>query len=271
MEEKMIRTVYKEIVYYQFSHFPQSLVSHGFSTRFGGVSKGPYGTMNLGINSRDHDDLVLENYHRFASVFDLTPDDLVLSDQTHSDQIKRVSSIDRGKGIVTRQDYSSIDGLVTNERGIGLVTHHADCVPLFFFDPENKAIGIAHSGWKGTLNSIGKKMVHKMNEEFSTNPRHVVAGIGPSIGPCCYEIGEDVAILFYNKLKGLSEYIKPLSEGKYLLDLWGLNKQQLIEAGVPGNNVVKTHRCTKCNSDEFYSHRVQGNLRGTLAGLIALK
>ena len=169
------------------------LVSHAFSTRLGGVSKGDFATMNFSFTRGDDRDDVLENYRRMAAALGVDRERMVLTWQTHTTNVRRVTEEDEGKGIVRDRDYRDVDGLITDIPGITLVTFFADCVPLYFLDPVHKAIGLSHSGWRGTVKRMGQVTVDAMKEAFGTRPEDIIACIGPSICGDCYEVGEEVA------------------------------------------------------------------------------
>ena len=140
------------VPYIQFKNLSATgIVKHGFSTRKGGVSTGIFSSMNLNFKRGDDPDAVLENYRRMAAALNMRVEDMVLSDQTHTTNVRVITEEDRGKGILRPQDYSDVDGMITNVPGIVLVTSYADCVPLYFVDPVRKAIGLSHSGWKERL------------------------------------------------------------------------------------------------------------------------
>lgn len=247
-------------------------VVHGFSTRLGGVSKDHLFSMNLSFSRGDLEKNVRENYRRIGDAIGFRTEDLVFSDQTHTTNVRRVTEEDRGKGFDRVRDYTDVDGLITNVPGLMLTTFYADCVPLFFVDPVKKAIGLSHSGWRGTVGKMGKATVEAMAKEFGSRPEDIIAAIGPSICQECYEVSQDVIeafqknfdqkywdILFYKK-----------ENGKYQLDLWKANEIVLAEAGIPKENTWVTDICTCCNPDILYSHRASGGKRGNLAAFLSL-
>lgn len=185
---------------------------HGFSTRLGGVSEGMFSTMNLSFNRGDDKDKVLENYRRIAGAIGFSLEKTVCSDQTHTTNIRIVTAQDAGKGILKEKDYHDIDGLVTNVQGLTLATSYADCVPLFFIDPIQKAVGLSHSGWKGTVGRIGARTIEVMEKTFGSRPEDIYAAIGPSICQDCYEVSEDVAEQFIEEFPHIEKtepcYIK---------------------------------------------------------------
>lgn len=262
------------ISYFQFPLLEQcGIVEHGFSTRIGGVSKGAYATMNLGVSRGDDPEAVMENYKRITSVLHMPWDRVVLSHQTHTTNIRVVTERDAGTGLVKERDYENIDGLITNIPNLPLVTFYADCVPLYFVDPVHHAIGLSHSGWRGTVNRMGRCTIEAMQREYNTNPADVLACIGPSICQDCYEVGPEVAEEFAKgfQLEQKSVLLREKPDGKYLLNLWKANEIVLLEAGIKKEHLAVTDICTKCNPELLYSHRVMGNERGNLAAFLCLK
>lgn len=253
-----------------------SFVCHGFSTRLGGVSEGIFSTMNFGVDTspyQDEPNNIKENYIRIAKSMGVDPHSFVISRQVHKTNIRMVDENDRGKGLYTPTDYSEIDGLITNKPGITLVTKYADCVPLYFVDPKNRAIGLTHSGWRGTVKKIGKITVEEMRKAFGSNPEDIIAVVGPSIGPECYEIGEEVAAEFMKafSLNWEQGILTSKSNGKYQCNLWAANHTVLAEAGLNPENIHISGVCTCCNSDILFSHRKTEGKRGSLAAFLAIK
>lgn len=249
-------------------------IKHLFTTRLGGVSQGIFSTMNMSYTRGDEKAVVDENYRRIGDVLHCTLEDMVLSHQTHTTNIRRVTAEDRGKGITGEREYTDVDGLITNVPGIVLVTFFADCVPLYFVDTKNHAIGLSHSGWKGTVNRMGAVTLQEMKKAYGTNPENVVAAVGPSICQSCYEVSEDVIWQFMvtfpeQKIQESLFYQKP--NGKYQLNLWEANRQILVEAGVPENQISVTDICTCCNPQYLFSHRASEGKRGNLAAFLGLQ
>ena len=244
-------------------------VRHLFSTRIGGVSEGEYASMNFSIARGDREEAVLENYKRIAGILGCDINDMVASHQTHTTNIRRVTGADRGKGISRERDYENVDGLMTDEPGIVLVTYYADCVPLYFVDPVHRAIGLAHSGWRGTAERMGECMVRAMQDAFGSRPEELYAAIGPSICRDCYEVSEDVALRFADM--GEAVLLPGKAPGKYQLDLWLANERILEQAGIPGKQIAVTDLCTCHNSEFLFSHRASGGKRGNLGAFLMLK
>lgn len=248
------------------------VVRHGFSTRMGGVSEGKFASMNFTFTRGDNPDHVMENYRRMAAVLGVDVNRMVLSWQTHTTNIRRVTQEDAGKGIVRERDYRDVDGLITDVPGLTLVTFYADCVPLYLLDPVHKAIGLSHSGWRGTVNRMGQVTLDAMKKAYGTKAENVIACIGPSICQDCFEVGEEVAEAFAKELdpKYLPQLYYRKDNGKYQLDLWLANEIIFREAGVKQENIHITDICTHCNPRLLFSHRTAGNERGNLAAFLCL-
>lgn len=247
-------------------------VTHLFSTRLGGESEGIFSTMNLSYTRGDRKEAVDENFRRIAGAMGRRTEDFVCSDQTHTANVRRVTDADRGKGVVRERDYRDVDGLITDVPGIVLSTFYADCVPLFFVDPVHGAIGLSHSGWKGTALKIGARTVEAMRESYGTRAADVVAAVGPSICGDCYEVSGDVAERFAAVFspEALSRILYEKKDGKYRLDLWEANRLVLAEAGVPEERISVTDLCTCCNPDYLFSHRASNGKRGNLGAFLSI-
>lgn len=248
-------------------------VIHGFSTRLGGVSHDHLASMNLSFSRGDERENVLENHRRFAAVLGYDEKRLVFSDQVHLTNFHKVTQADCGKGIIRESDIKEIDGLVTNIPGIPMITFYADCVPLFFYDSVKKVIAMAHSGWRGTVERIGAKMVSYMHTEYGSEPSDIICAVAPSICQSCYEVSEDVAEQFFSvfgKDNG-DELLYRKENGKYQLNLHKACEITLLEAGILPEHLDVTDLCTCCNPDFFYSHRASSGKRGNLAGVMMLK
>ena len=248
------------------------LVEHCFTTRLGGVSEGIFSSLNLSFTRGDEPEAVLENYRRVAKVFGKTENDFICTDQTHTTNVLRVGKSEAGIGVTRPRPYTDVDGLITNEKGIILSTFYADCVPLYFVDPVHEAIGLSHSGWRGTVGRMGQKTLEAMQEAYGTNPADVFAAIGPSICQACYEISEDVAEHFYQEFgRHGDEILINKGNGKYQLDLWKTNEIVMLEAGILPEHLAVTNICTCCNSEMLFSHRASQGKRGNLAAFLMLK
>ena len=248
------------------------MVKHGFTTRAGGVSEGIFSSLNLSFTRGDREEAVRENYRRLAKALQVDDGSFVSSDQTHTTNVLRVGKEDICHGSFSERKYTDIDGLITNESGVTLITFYADCVPLYFVDPVHHAIGLSHSGWRGTVGRMGKVTIDKMQQEFGTKPSEIICAIGPSICQDCYEVSEDVAEAFCTEFAGRkNEILIDKGNGKYQLDLWRANEIVLEEAGVLKEHISITNVCTCCNPKLLFSHRASHGKRGNLAAVLALK
>lgn len=261
------------VVFLSFPKFDaKGGVFHGFSTRLGGVSRGIFSTMSFSLSLGDEKEAVFENYKRFCEAIGGDFKNTVLSEQTHTANVRIVTKEDVGKGLFYDRDYTDVDSLVTNESGIVLVTQYADCTPLAFFDPVKKVVATAHAGWRGTVLQIAKNTVDTMTNHFGCNPKDILCGIGPNISDCCYEV-DDPVINEVKKLEFLDFHAcyTEKENGKYMLNLKEVNRQILINCGIRAENIDLADLCTCCNRDIFHSHRASCGKRGTLALMIGLK
>lgn len=250
------------------------MVVNGFSTRLGGASKGRFATMNFSYSRKDDPADVLENFTRMADALGVERDRMVVSYQTHTTNVCRVTREDEGKGVIRERDYKDVDGLITDVPGITLVTFYADCVPLYLVDQAHRAIGLSHSGWRGTVKRMGQVTMDAMKEAFGTRPEDLTVCIGPSICRDCFEVGEEVAEAFAEAFDARYRdelYSANGKPGKYQLDLWKANEIIFREAGVPKEQIHTTNICTMCNSDYLFSHRRVGEERGNLAAFLSIR
>lgn len=260
-----------DVPYFTIPVFDALGLKNGFTTKFGGISTGYYAEMNMAA-LKEPEEIIQENYRRICQKLQMDEKKAVLSYQTHTVNVRVVTEEDFGKGPFKLRDYTDTDGLVTNLPGVPLVTLYADCVPLYFYDPVKKAIGLSHAGWRGTVHRMAESTVRKMRSVFGTDPGDVVAAIGPSICRDCYEVGPEVAAEFIQAFGEAhkAELMDEKPDGKFQLDLWAANRLVMKECGIPENQIFVTDICTKCCGDLLYSHRVMGKQRGLLAALLSL-
>ena len=257
----------------QFREFEKiPWLAHCFTTRDGGVSQGIFESLNLSFTRGDEKSAVLENYRRVAKAMGIDVERIVTSDQTHTTNVRLVTEKDAGKGIVMPRDYSNVDGMITNEPELLLATFYADCVPLYFVDPVHRAIGLSHSGWRGTVERMGAETILAMKEHFGTRPEDLLCAVGPSICQECYEIGEDVAVHFQETFAPvIQEILTDKGNCKFQLDLWRTNQLILQETGVPTEQIYMANMCTCCNSDKLFSHRATKGKRGNLGAFLMIR
>jgi len=237
-------------------------ISHFVSTRSGGFSSLPYNSLNLSFNVSDEPQNVLENRKLLSLTLGFSVNSFVTSEQVHSSNVTVVRDKKYNLGAT---DYESsikgTDAMIAKTPGVCLMVLQADCVPILFYDPNKKVIGIAHAGWKGTVSKIARNTVNAMNKNYNSKPKDIIAGIGPAIGPCCYEVKLDVVKKVEKSLDNGKEIII-VRDGKYYLDLWKANKIQLINSGIAEENIEIAEICTKCNQSIFFSSRASKNAAG---------
>ena len=258
----------------QYIQFPKlnacKVVRHTFSTRHGGVSAGECATMNLSFNRNDPRENVEKNYEILCGAVGIDVSHLVLSQQTHTNNVITVTVEHRGTGF-SKAPFHDVDGLITNQSGVDLVPQYADCTPLLFCDPKKRVIATSHAGWRGTVKLIGKVTVEKMVKEFGCDPEDIIVGIGPCINQCCYEV-DDPVFEEFKKIDFLDTDIilTPKENGRYMLNLVEANRRILINAGINPKNIDASDICTCCNAGDLHSHRATGGKRGNLAAIIEL-
>ena len=247
------------------------------ATRFGGVSEGMYSSLNFSVSQGDDPAKVCENFKRFGRAVGLPAEQMVLSQQTHTTNLRYCSNEDGGKGIFRDRGYTDIDGLYTDQTGVGLVISFADCVPVFLADPVKRVVAAVHSGWRGTVGRIGTKMVHLMVDRFGCDPQDIHALIGPSICQDCYEVDEPVITRFKDEYSReqwpllFRQSDEQIRTGHCQLDLWQAARLNLLEAGVDDQHITVTNLCTCCNPDLIFSHRATGGRRGVTVGVIFMQ
>jgi len=261
-----------EIPYLVFPHLAATgLLRHAFSTRRGGVSEAEYSSLNLGLHVGDSRDNVIANRRRFCTALGADLDDLVAARQEHTDNIAVVTPAERGRGACDQATaLPATDALITGTAGIVLAVFSADCVPVLLLDPRRKVIGLVHAGWRGTVAGIAARTLRMMAAVFGTDPRDCLAGIGPSIGPCCYTVDLPVVQPLRERFDYWEELVRPAGPGQWQLDLWEANRRQLLDSGLAAANVVIGEACTSCRSDLFFSHRAAAGRTGRMAAAAVL-
>ena len=245
-----------------------SEIRHGYSTREGGVSEGIFASMNLGFARGDDDDRVRENFRRIFAALGIPEGAEVFTKQTHTTNVRVAVAEDCGTGIGRAVPYDDVDGLVTDVPGLALTVFTSDCVPVFFYDPKKRAIGVCHAGWRGTVGGIAGKTAELMCRTYGCDPADIIAAIGPSIGPECFEVGEEVADEFSREF-GESVILRSGS-AKPHVDLWLSNVLSLKRAGLSEEHITVSGLCTMCHPDMFFSHRATAGKRGSNAGFLML-
>lgn len=243
-----------------------------FTTRRGGVSRPPYATLNVGLHVGDDPEAVRENRRRAWVATGCDAALVVGAQQVHGRRVHQVSRMDAGCGAFDADSaIPGADALVTRERGLTLTAYYADCVPVLLLDPVSGAGGVAHAGWKGTTLKVAAAAVFDMAEACGLRPETCRAVIGPSIGPCCYEVDERVLTPTAEAFpEAYASLVRSTSPGHALLDLWEANRLALLEAGLRPENVLVSGLCTSCHTDWFFSHRREAGRTGRMMAFLTL-
>ena len=262
----------KGLTYLQVQEWePLPGLEHGFFTRAGGTSPSPYSSLNVGPFTGDYPAHIQENLRRIASVFSVLPDRILALAQVHGTRTLRISAKTRTRSVFHSVSPFQGDGLITNQPGIFLGILTADCVPALFVDPAHHAVGACHAGWRGTRKRVSEKILEEMGRAYGTLPEQVLVALGPCIGPCCYTVGEEVALAFLRDDGNVSPFVQRRSTGRWSLDLAGINRHQLLGLGVKDKNMVVGSFCTDCLSSLFFSVRAQGEPTGRQISIIGMK
>ena len=262
----MHRISQDSMVYYQFeslSAYPA--LKHGIFTRLGGKSLAPFNSLNVGATVGDNLTSVHANRHKMAEVLGLRDEDTRTTWQVHGADVIVVVDNDP-----QASPPPQADAIITQQAGIALSMRFADCVPLVFFDPVSRAIGLAHAGWRGTVAKVARTTIQTMEAAFGSKPPDIIVGIGPSIGPCCYEVGSDVIDEIETAFSASTDLVRQMNGGSSRphLDLWRCNEVALREAGV--KHIETAGMCTATMTDEFFSHRAEHGNTGRFGVIIAL-
>jgi len=254
------------VVYYTIPSFSEIGIRHGFTTRIGGISPSPFNSLNMSLKREPDPARILKNISIAAYAMGIDPGCLVRNNATHEDLVLEVCTEHNGLGVTRGRDIPDCDGVFTCTRGTGLITMHADCIPLFFADKNKSACAAVHAGWKSTYANIARNAISKFTEKGIT-AQDILVGIGPSIGTCCFEVQEDVGSLFAERY---GEDKRIYRGDKQYIDLASVTLTQLESAGIPPENVTVADICTCCNPELFYSYRRDGKKAGAMSAIISL-
>lgn len=244
-------------------------VSHGFSTREGGITVDPpKASLNLSWTRCGSPEEVIANFKIFAEGAGIDYDDMAVVNHEHGANVLRIAHEHRGRGFY-KDPLPPCDGIITDDPTVTLVTSHADCGAYFFYDPVHRAIGMAHAGWKGTLLRIGAEMARRMAEEFDTDPSDIIAATGPCICRDCFEVDADLGEKFQSEF-GYPGISRPGRPGKAYVDLELAAAVQFVEAGVRPESITLMNACTYENRRHFFSHRRDKGITGSMAAYIKL-
>ncbi|MCQ6558254.1 peptidoglycan editing factor PgeF [Paenibacillus mendelii] len=254
----------------------------GFTGREGGESTTPWESLNCGLHVGDENAAVLDNRRRLAEALQWPYEAWTCGEQVHGNRVYQVKREDRGRGRLDRESaIQEADALMTAEKDVLLTSFYADCVPLYFYDPAEEVIALAHAGWKGTALEIAHHTVEAMSEAYGCLPANIRGGIGPSIGQCCYEVDGVVLSKIEPLVRELDELMQtrglageqvvlPASEGKARINLKELNRQIMIKAGILPTRIELSEWCTGCRTDLFFSHRMEGGQTGRMVSWIGM-
>lgn len=244
-------------------------VSHGFSTREGGITVDPpKASLNLSWTRCGSPEEVIANFKIFAEGAGIDYDDMAVVNHEHGANVLRIAHEHRGRGFY-KDPLPPCDGIITDDPTVTLVTSHADCGAYFFYDPVHRAIGMAHAGWKGTLLRIGAEMARRMAEEFDTDPSDIIAATGPCICRDCFEVDADLGEKFQSEF-GYPGISRPGRQGKAYVDLELAAAVQFVEAGIRPENITLMNACTYEDRRHFFSHRRDKGITGSMAAYIKL-
>ncbi|HEX2172916.1 MAG TPA: peptidoglycan editing factor PgeF [Dehalococcoidia bacterium] len=248
------------------------LIRHGIASRIGGTSDPPFRGLNLGLRSGDDPDRVRENRRRFAAALGIDAGQVVAGRQVHGAGIAVVGADDAGRGAIEADTaVADTDALVTDCSGVALLLLVADCTPVLLLDPVRPAIATVHAGWRGTVRRIVAETVDRMEATFGTQPADLIAGIGPVIGPCCYEVDDPViAGIRAAQPDDAPDLLKLKPNGRAQLDLAEANRRQLLRAGVRPERIEVAGICTACTTALFYSERREGRPSGRFGALMMI-
>ncbi len=257
--------------YLTFKGFEKyDFMNHAFSTRVGGVSSNEFKSLNLSFSRGDDAKCVEENYKIFCSALKFDPSLMVRALQVHGNVIKKISGEDIKDKNFKSSVFPETDGFITNGPGIVLATFHADCPAIFMIDPVQKAVGLAHAGWRGTVKKIAVSLLDAFIADYNSSKDNILCALGPGIGKCCFEVSKSIVPEF-EKLDIKNSYSVE-SENKYKIniDLLEVNRQIILKAGLPAKNIFKSDVCTVCNRDLLFSHRATNGKRGNNAAFISI-
>jgi len=272
----LLRHQINSLVYYRFANYAShDEVLHGVFTRLGGVSPSPCESLNVGHLVGDDHELVEANHDLIYQALGISRGDVVTAHQVHGSRVALVGPEDRGRVI------PATDALITDAPGVALMLRFADCLPVLLYDPVRRAVGLAHAGWKGTVKGIAAKTASAMVEAYGSRPADIVAGLGPCIGPCCYQVGTEVIELVKARFNHWQELLQSQRDGSAHFDLWEANRRQLAELGAPPlsppklggrkGGIEASQLCTACRADEFFSHRAEEGRTGRFAVILGMR
>ena len=257
------------IQYYESSFLSGcDFLTHAFCTRFGGVSEEDYASLNISFKEGDLESKVLQNWNRLAMAFGIPLENFLTLNQVHSDDIFVIKPY----GDYFPADRAlNYDAIVTNRTNLAICIKTADCVPVFIVDRVKKIIAAVHAGWKSTALEITSKVIRLLYDKYDSSPYDIMAAIGPAIGKCCFEV-DAATVNYFLKQKDHEAFLFPgETPNKWMVDLAEANRRQIINCGIPEENIDISNLCTSCRQDLFFSHRGSGGITGRLINFMMIK
>ncbi len=243
-------------------------LTHGFASRSGGVSAGPFESLNLSLGVGDDPGAVRENRRRFCEALGVRSESVFAARQIHGESIACVNDAKRreqvGQGWLEGAHVGTADALLTDREGAVLVASAADCVLAAIVDPRRRIVGIAHCGWRGTFARLAEGLVREAVTRFRISPADLLAVLSPSIGPCCFEVGDEVMEEGLGSVRGFQRFARR-GPRRWHVDLWEMNRSQLLSAGVRDDAIEISGQCTRCRSADFFSYRAGSGKTGIAA------
>ena len=273
MPNVMLETRSQSLSIFRFQNLSrQRGIAHFVSTRIGGLSFPPYKSLNLGFHVEDSSETVLKNRARLAANIGISLDNFTIAKQVHSGTVTTVTAEMRGDGAADLDTaVAATDAMITDIPSLCLTVLMADCVPVLCYDPQKRVVAAVHAGWRGTVKLAAQNTVDALTQKFNCQPTDILVGVGPSIGPCHYEVGPEVIAQVEDTFGSTEGYIDNTSpDGKGYFNLWEANKRQIVETGIPAQNIEVAEICTYCNAHLFFSERHQKGRTGRFGAGIML-
>lgn len=247
----------------QFESLPTGEIVHGVFTRRGGVSEGPWASLNIGLTVGDQEERVHENRRRMLQSLERPPESTYDVWQVHSAEVELAPAPRSGP------PYPRVDGVVTDNPEVTLLLRFADCLPILLYDPEHRAVGLVHAGWKGTVRGTARVAVEAMRKSFGSRPERMLAALGPCIQRHHYPVGPEVVAGLRQSLGRAADDNLEAGNGQVYLDLSSANAWHLRAAGVGA--IEAANHCTACHPEDWYSHRADGGRTGRFGAVIGLR
>ncbi len=243
-------------------------LTHAFCTRLGGVSEEDYSSLNISFKEDDLESKVLQNWNRLAMAFAIPLDQFITLNQVHGDDIFVIKPYGEYLPLDGALNY---DAIITTRQNLAICIKTADCVPVFIVDRAKKIIAAVHAGWRSSALEISGKVIRLLYEKYGSSPWDILAAIGPAIGQCCFEVDTTTANVFFNQKNNEEFLFSCFGTNKWILDLAEANRRQIMNCGIPEENIDVSDLCTSCRQDLFFSHRGSGGITGRQINFMMIK